>query len=378
MKRLKIALVAPIEESVPPVRYGGTEFVVYTLAEELHRQGHDVTLFASGDSRVSCKLVPVVPRAIGSNKSKRLREALTYQTLAKLPQYINGQGFDIIHNHLTNGWQTLLFKALFTVPIVTTTHFMLEGECEQIMYSQFKDAPYISISASQRTPLPDLNYVATIHHGLNLEPFHFQPNPDTYLAFLGRFSPDKGPVDAIEVAKRSGCKLLMAGKINDFEREYYETAVKPLIDNRQIVNIGEVNLPGKVELLRNAAALLSPVHLHESFGLVNIEAMAVGTPVIATDRGSLPEIVRHGKTGFICSSIDKMVEAVQKISTIDRAACRRHVEQNFTAEHMANQYVAIYRRLLQKPTQISRSLSLAQLQTRAGQARRKPATALAR
>jgi len=346
VKPLKIAVIAPFEESVPPAKYGGTEFAVYTLVEELHRQGHDVTLFASGDSRVSCKLIPIVPTAIGSGKGKRLREALTYQGLIKVAQYLQNSDFDVIHNHLTNGWQTLLFKDYFRAPVVTTTHFMLHSECEVAMYGQFKNLPYVSISNAQRRPLPNLNYVATIYHGLDLKPFHFNAEPGTYFAYLGRFSPDKGPVEAIQIAKRTGQRLLMAAKVNSFEREFYDTQIKPLIDGEQIVDLGEVDLPGKVELLRHAKALINPVRLFESFGLTNIEAMAVGTPVIALRSGALPEVVHDGTTGFLCNSIDEMVEAVSKLDTIDRAACRRHVEQHFTAETMARQYVEVYRRLI--------------------------------
>lgn len=346
MNKLKIAVIAPIEESVPPATYGGTEAVVYTLVEELHRQGHDVTLFASGDSRVSCRLVPIVPQAIGSKGSKRLREALTYQALFKVAQILSSERFDIIHNHVTSGWQTLMYKDAFLSPVVTTTHFMLNSECEATMYAQYKDMPYVSISNAQREPLPSLNYVATIYHGLNLKPFTFHPASGEYLAYLGRFSPEKGPAEAIEIAKRTGHKLIMAAKINNFERKYYETVLKPLIDGKQIVYIGEVDVPGKVKLLGGAKALINPVRLHESFGLTNIEAMAVGTPVIALNSGAIPEVVQDGLTGYVCTSIDEMVAAVSKIPDIERAVCRAHVEQNFTAKTMTKQYLAIYNQLI--------------------------------
>lgn len=346
MRKLKIAVIAPFEESVPPTTYGGTEAVVYTLVEELHRQGHEVTLFASGDSRVSCRLVPIIPKAIGSGGGKRLREAMTYQALFKVAQALSVEHFDVIHNHLTSGWQTLIFKDVFRAPVVTTMHFMLTDKCEATMYSQYKDMPYVSISNAQRVPLPDLNYVTTIHHGLNLKPFKLQVKPGDYLAFLGRFSPDKGPADAIEIAKRTGHKLIMAAKINNFERKYYEETLKSLIDGNQIVYIGEVDLPGKVKLLRGAKALINPVRLHESFGLTNIEAMAVGTPVIARSNGAIPEIVQDGTTGFVCNSVDEMVAAVAMIGNIKRTACREHVERHFTSEIMTEQYLAVYNQLI--------------------------------
>ena len=361
VKRLKIAVIAPFDESVPPAKYGGTEAVVHTLVEELHRQGHDVTLFASGDSKVSCRLVSIVPRATGSGKNRRFREALTYEGLVKVAQHLRTERFDIIHNHLSSGWQALLFKDWFHAPIVTTTHGMLTMESEAAMYRRFKDSPFVSISNAQRVPLPELNYVATVYHGLDLTPFTYSATGGSYLAFLGRFVPGKGPVEAIEVARRTGKKLIMAAKIDDFEREYYETSIKPHIDGKQIVFLGEVDLPGKVELLRNAAALINPVRMYESFGLTNIEAMAVGTPVIGLRSGSLPEIIDHEKTGYLCNTVDEMVEAVGNIQAIDRAVCRKHVEEHFTAERMANDYVAIYRRLAEQYEQQRRVHVLSKL-----------------
>lgn len=337
---MKIALLAPIEESVPPKKYGGVETVVYNLAEELHAQGHDVTVFASGDSKVSCKLVPLVDKAIGSGISKRIREAMTYEALVKASGLIAKGDFDIIHNHA--GWQALIFKDLFKKPILTTIHWTLDNECENEMYGHFKDMPFVSISDSQRIHRPDLNYVATVYHGLSPELFKFNATPQDYLAFLGRFSPTKGPVEAIKVAQKTGQKLIMAAKINSFERKYFETEIQPQIDGDQIQYIGEIDRMGTIELLGNARALLSPIQWDEPFGLTNIEAMACGTPVISMSRGSLPEVVIDKKTGFLCKNEKELIKSVGLINTIDRQACRDHVLRNFSNDRMAKNYVALY------------------------------------
>jgi len=341
---MRIALLAPVEESVPPKKYGGIETVVYNLAEELHKQGHDVTVFASGDSEVSCKLVPLVDKAIGSGISKRLREAKTYEALVKASQIIANGDFDIVHNHA--GWQALLLKDLFKKPIVTTIHWILDDACENEMYGHFKDMPFVSISDSQRIPRPDLNYVATVYHGLDPQKFRYNETPQNYLAFLGRFSPIKGPVEAIQVAKKTGQRLVMAAKINSFERKYFETEILPHIDGDQIQYIGEIDRNGTIDLLGNAKALLSPIQWDEPFGLTNIESMACGTPVIGMRRGSIPEIIIDKKTGFLCSNEDDLIKAVGLIDSIKRQDCRNHVLQNFTNDRMAKEYVALYEKII--------------------------------
>lgn len=340
---MKIALLAPFEERVPPKKYGGIEVVVHALAEELHRLGHDVTLFASGDSKISGRVIPIVPKAIGSGQSKRIREAKTYQGLVEVAKWLQKEKFDVLHNHV--GWQALLFKDFFPVPMLTTIHWVLDNPCENIMYGDLKDMPFVSISNNQRQARPDLNYVKTIYHGLDLAPFRYNPQPGSYLAFLGRFSPVKGPLEAIEIAKRTGNQLLMAAKINDFERKFYDAKIKPLVDGKQIQDIGEVDLRGKVKLLSGAKALLSPISWEEPFGLTNIEAMACGSPVIGMKRGALPEIIKHGKTGFLCKTVDEMVQRVADLDTIEREDCRKHVEKHFTATRMAQDYLALYKKL---------------------------------
>lgn len=341
---MKIALLAPFEERVPPRRYGGTEVVVYNLAAELDRMGHDVTVFASGDSKIAGRLVAVRPQPIGSGLRKRVREAMTYQGLAKVVEVLSKEKFDILHNHI--GWQALVFRDMFKLPMLTTLHWVLDNDCERTMYGFYKQMPFVSISNSQRKPLPDLNYKATIYHGLQLKKFIFSPKPADYLAFLGRFSPVKGPVEAIKIAKKTGMRLIMAAKINDFERDFYEDKIKPLIDGDQIVYIGEVNHAEKVKLLGGAKALLSPLLWAEPFGLTNAEALACGTPVIGTRRGSLPEIIKDGQVGFLRDTVDEMANCVTLLGQINRFECREYAEARFSAERMAGDYLRVYARTI--------------------------------
>lgn len=345
---MKIALLAPIAEKVPPPAYGGTEAVVYTLAEELHRRGHDVTLFASGDSEVSCKLVPIAEKAVGSGIDIATREALNLSAIAEAVGHIRKGKFDIVHNH--TGWHALLLKTLIPCPIVTTLHGALNDKMENAkrerrMYNEFRFQPYISISKSQRRGAPLLRYSATIYHGISTD---VKPSykPGKYLAFLGRFSPQKGPLDAIEIAKKTGNVLKMAGQVNEWERDYFEEKIKPHIDGKQIIFLGEVNHVERTKLLRGAKALLSPIHWDEPFGLVNVEAYACGTPVIARKRGSMPELIVHGKTGFLCRSVNEMIAAVGRLDKIDRYDCRKHVETKFSIDRMVSAHERLYKRLI--------------------------------
>jgi glycosyltransferase involved in cell wall biosynthesis len=355
---VRIALLAPFEEPVPPAKYGGTELVVYNLAEELVRMGHDVTLFASGDSTTSAKLVAgtkFAVRTLPESKNPRTRAALNYEGLAVAIKHIQSGKFDIVHNHA--GWQTLLFRGLIKCPIVTTLHGSLEEDTkrlriyfqnERYMYDYLKDLPFVSISDSQRKNLPQLNYVATVYNGIDISRFAFNDKPDDYLAFLGRIHPQKGPEFAISIAKMTGNKLIMGAKIDPDDEDFYVKKVKPHIDGKQITFLGEIGHDEKVELLRGARAVISPIRWDEPFGLVNIEAMAVGTPVITAQRGSIPEIVVNKVTGYTCNSLAQMVRRVGQIDNIKRKDCRDHVEKNFTSRKMAESYLAVYTELLKK------------------------------
>jgi glycosyltransferase involved in cell wall biosynthesis len=343
---LRIALLAPFEEPVPPKKYGGTELVVYNLTEELVALGHDVTLIASGDSTTSAKLAPAVDQAIrvlSRARNPKTRTALKYQGLANTLSIIMNGNFDILHNHY--GWELLMFKKLLKCPIITTLHGTLVDPTEQEMYSLYKDMSFVSISDSQRRHGPHLNYLGTVYNGIQVDRFKFNDKPQDYLAFLGRITPEKGPVYAIEIARKTNQRLIIGAKIDPVDKSYFEQIVEPLIDGDQIKFIGEVDHPAKVELLSNARALISPLQWDEPFGLVNIEALASGTPVISINRGSMPEIIETGKVGFLCSNIDEMINRVADIDTIDRRACRDHVEKNFTSQVMATQYSKIYNKL---------------------------------
>ena len=344
---MKIAVLAPFEEPVPPKKYGGTELVVYNLVEELVAIGHDVTLIASGDSTTTARLVPGVHRAIRvltKARNPQTRMALNYQGLANALTTIVTGDFDILHNHY--GWPLLMFEELLNCPVVTTLHGTLADPTEQEMYTRHSETPYISISDSQRRHGPHLNYVGTVYNGIQVERFKFNDQPKDYLAFLGRISPQKGPEYAIEIAKKTNQQLIIAAKIDPVDIGYYEQVVEPLIDGEQISFIGEVDHDGKVELLRNAKALISPLQWDEPFGIVNTEALACGTPVITINRGSMPEIIVDGKVGYLCSNIDEMIDRVADIASINRQACRDHAEQHFTARGMAEQYLGIYESLV--------------------------------
>jgi len=338
---MKIAQVSPLMESVPPKLYGGTERIVSYLTEELERQGHEVTLFASGDSRTSAELVASVPQALRLAKA---RDPTAYNVLQleKVRQRI--ANFDILHFH-TDHLHFPMLRSL-PVPAVTTLHGRLDLPELPVLFREFAEAPVVSISAHQRQPLA-ANFVATVPHGLprDLYPFSRMASGG-YLAFLGRICPDKGPVQAIEIARRAGAKLKIAAKVDKVDEAFFETEVRPLLAQPHVEFIGEIGEDKKGEFLGAAKALLFPIDWPEPFGLVMIEAMACGTPVIASRCGSVSEVVEHGVSGYIVDGFDEAVAAVAGIDSLDRASVRRCFEARFTAERMARNYVKLYERLL--------------------------------
>lgn len=348
-KRLKIAIVSPFEEPVPPKKYGGTERVVHNLTRELTDLGHKVTLFASGDSKTKANLVACVNRAVRVQPRARnpaIRQALNYNGLAKALSYINKGNFDIVHNHF--GWPMVLFDDLINAPLITTLHGSLADPAENYIHSRLKGAKFVSISNSQRKYAPNLKYVATVYNGINVSSFSFNNKPKDYLLFLGRIHPQKGPEYAIKIAKKVNKKLIIAAKIDPFEQNYFDKKIKPLIDGKQIVFVGEVAHRKKVKLIREAAAMISPIRWDEPFGITNIESLACGTPVITINRGSIPEILVDGVTGYNCRTVAQMTKRIADIDKIDRYACRAHVEENFTARHMAIGYLKVYQKLISK------------------------------
>jgi glycosyltransferase involved in cell wall biosynthesis len=338
---MRIAQVAPLYESVPPTLYGGTERVVSWLTEELVRLGHSVTLFASGDSLTTARLVP------GCKKALRLDSNCVDQLahhVVMLDQVFNEKdNFDLIHFHIDYLHFPLSRHA--QIPHVTTLHGRLDLPDLVPLYRHFRDMPVISISDAQRQPLPWANWQGTVHHGLPRKSFYLGDGAGKYLAFLGRTSPEKGLDQAIEIAKRSGMKLKIAAKIDRVDVQYFDSVIRPLLDHPLIEFIGEIGYPEKNAFLGNAAALLFPIRWREPFGLVMIEAMACGTPVIAYPLGSVPEVIQEGVTGFIVPDLMSAVEAVERIGEIDRRKCRWSFEQHFDAERMARNYLNIYQRL---------------------------------
>jgi glycosyltransferase involved in cell wall biosynthesis len=340
---MRIAQVAPLYESVPPTLYGGTERVVSYLTEELVRLGHEVTLFASGDSRTRAKLVPACPRALWHDGG--CKETLPHEV--RLLELVFGDvsRFDVIHFHT----DYLHFPLLRRHPCasVTTMHGRLHEPDLKPLLTEYAEAPLVSISDSQRRPVPGANWQATVYHGLPRDLHTFRDRPGDYLAFLGRISPEKRLDRAIAIARRAGMPLKVAAKIYPAERDYFSQAVEPLLKEAgpRVEFVGEVGGRDKDEFLGNAHALLFPIEWEEPFGLVMIEALACGTPVVAFRRGSVPEVIDDGVTGFVVGDEDEAVRAVGRVGELSRRECRRVFEARYDAARMARDYVAVYRRL---------------------------------
>ncbi|MCO5091196.1 glycosyltransferase family 4 protein [Bosea sp. (in: a-proteobacteria)] len=337
---MRIAQVAPLAEAVPPRLYGGTERVVSWLTEELVRQGQDVTLFASGDSRSSARLVRAVPEGL---RLAGIRDH-TPSTLTMLEEVRRrADEFDIIHFHI-DLLQFPLFRELFP-KCVTTLHGRLDLPDFHPLYRAFPEMPLVSISDDQRRPMPPVNWVSTIHHGLPEQLHRFRRGRGGYLAFLGRISPEKRPDRAIEIARRSRMPLKIAAKVDAVDRGYFEDTIRPLLDHPLVEFIGEIDDGRKGDFLGAAAALLFPIDWPEPFGLVMIEAMATGTPVIAWAAGSVPEVIDQGVSGIVVSSIEEAVEAAAEIHRLERGAVRECFDMRFTASRMAADYIETFENL---------------------------------
>jgi len=339
---MRIAQVAPLIESVPPHGYGGTERVVSYLTDELVRQGHAVTLFASGDSQTTAELIACAPRALRLDETvidPIAHEVLEIERVAALRDR-----FDVIHWHLDYFHFPLSRRV--RVPSVTTLHGRLDIPDLQPLYREFDDMPLVSISNDQRAPLPNANWVATIHHGMPVDEMTPRYEPGEYLVFLGRISPEKRADRAIEVAHKAGMPLKMAAKVDADDRPYFELVIKPMLEADHVDFMGEIGPDEKEELLGHARALLFPIEWSEPFGLVMIEAMACGTPVIAYRSGSVPEVITEGVSGFIVENIEESVAAVARLDELDRHAVRRSFEERFSVARMARDYLGVYERLI--------------------------------
>jgi glycosyltransferase involved in cell wall biosynthesis len=340
---MRIAQIAPLWERVPPPGYGGAELVVGLLTNELVARGHDVTLFASGDSIVTAKLDSVHPQAL--RLDARIKEPGIYEMLQLARVYERAEEFDIIHSHV--GCAALPYGSLTQTPTVHTLHGIFTPDNEK-MFVHAKAQPYVSISNAQREERLGLNYVATVYNGVDVSMHHFFPTADepAYLAFLGRMSPEKGPLHAIEIARATGIPLKMAGKVDPVDKEYFDREIRPHIDGEQIQFLGEADHFMKNNLMGRAIATLFPITWREPFGLVTIESMAAGTPVIAINLGAVREIIADGVSGYVCNTVAECTAAVSKIATISRSACREYVSQRFGVEQMTAGYEAVYHQIL--------------------------------
>jgi glycosyltransferase involved in cell wall biosynthesis len=335
---MRIAQIAPLAESVPPKLYGGTERVVSWLTEELVRLGHEVTLFASGDSLTNARLVPVWPRALRLSRPAPDVYAPYGVLLAAIAK--EAARFDVIHCH--TDWLHIPMLRCLDAPFLTTLHGRLDLSYIRTTMRSFSEAPFVSISHNQRTPLLDIHWLGTVYHGMPTNTLEACYEPDRYLAFLGRITPDKGPEAAIRLAKASGRSLRIAAKIPRAENHYFRERIAPMLDGGDVEFIGEVDDRAKGSFLGRAAALLFPIDWPEPFGLVMIEAMACGTPVIAMRRGSVPEIIENGVTGFVVDNEQEALAAISQLGTIDRRRVRAEFEKRFTVNRMARDYLHLY------------------------------------
>ncbi len=339
--RLRIAQIAPLYESCPPKLYGGTERVVSWLTEELVRQGHEVTLFASGDSRTNARLVSASPRALRLDWA--VKDPLAHH-MTMLGQVVEQEDqFDILHFH--TDYLHFPLTRLLSCPSITTLHGRQDLADLVPVYERFKNVPLVSISDAQRGPLPFANWRRTIHHGLPKDLLGMGQGKGGYLAFIGRISPEKRLDRAIEIARAVGMPLKVAAKVDNADKAYFERVISPLLDNPTVEFIGEIGDGQKSAFLGNAAALLFPIDWPEPFGLVMIEAMACGTPVLAFDCGSVREIIEPGISGAIVASVEEAVAQLPTVIGLDRRAVRREFERRFSVEMMASAYVALYERM---------------------------------
>jgi glycosyltransferase involved in cell wall biosynthesis len=344
---VRIAQVAPLHEAVPPKLYGGTERVVSFLTEELVALGHEVTLFASGDSRTAATLVPAWPHALRLDPA--IRDTIAPHMIMMEQVRRRAGEFDMIHFHM-DYWPFSLFSRQRT-PFLTTLHGRLDLPEIRPIFDRFPGVPLVSISDDQRRGLPHANFVRTVHHGLPAR--LLEPLPGIgrdYLAFLGRIAPEKGPDRAIRIARAAGIPLRIAAKVSETDRAYFDAVIQPMIAEGGVEMIGEISDAEKLAFLSGAIGLLMPIEWPEPFGLVMIEAMACGTPVIAFNRGSVPEIIENGMTGFIVANEDEAVLALSRLPEISHVVVRHRFEQRFTARRMAKDYVGVYRHLVEAPT----------------------------
>jgi glycosyltransferase involved in cell wall biosynthesis len=339
---MRIAQVAPLIESVPPRAYGGTERVVHYLTETLVEMGHQVTLFASGDSSTSARLIPVVDRALRLNAARP--DPVIWHTLMVDRVRALSDSFDVIHFHIDTLQMSMAEHC--RTPSLTTLHGRLDLPDLKPLYRHFNKHPLVSISNDQRKPLPWANWAETVHHGLPRNLYQFHPQPQDYFAFVGRISPEKRCDRAIEIAIACNTPLRIAAKVDSADSVYFEQKIEPMLDHPLVTFVGEINDEAKNDFIGNAKALLTPIDWPEPFGLVIIEALACGTPVIAYGHGAVPELIEHGRDGFVVHSQEEAIAAARRVEDIDRRACRASFERRFCSRVMAQNYLRLYRQLV--------------------------------
>lgn len=355
---MRIAMLAPISWPLPPAGYGPWELVAHNLTEQLVALGHDVTLFAAGGTKTSATLIETCPHALATwPEEERNREqafdpatghlegppdarVLEQLHIAQCMEQAAQGAFDVVHSHLHV--HALAFSRLIPCPLVTTLHGSAWVRSAHRAFLAYRDRPFVSISEAERQFLPQLNYVATVYNGIRLDHFPFEPVKDDYLLFAGRLAPEKGPAEAIQVARKCGRRLILAGMIEPQHQDYYDTQVKPHLDGKSVEYVGLLSQKELAPLYRKAAAVLFLINWCEPFGLVAVEAQASGTPIIATRFGALPEIIREGETGFVIDSVEDAVGATERLGALEPATCRRNAETRFSDAAMARGYVAAY------------------------------------
>jgi glycosyltransferase involved in cell wall biosynthesis len=350
---MRIAQIAPLQTATPPHAYGGTERVISNLTESLVKLGHEVTLFATGDSRTSARLVPGAAKP--ANFDPEI-EVNAYHLAMLKGVYEHADEFDIIHSHID--YLTLPFVGTTTTPTVVTLHGRSDRPELTRVYQTYGDADvnFVAISRSQRRAQPNLNWIATVHHGIDIRSYTYYPDPDNYLCFVGRISPEKRPERAIEIAKRVGLPLKIAAKIGPQDQEYFDSVVEPLLEDSSVDFLGQLDENSKRELIGHAMALLMPIDWPEPFGMVFIEALACGTPVLTCPIGAAPEVLTDGVTGYLRKTVDELVQAVYDLPHISRARCRRYAAERFDMRRMTMDYINVYSRLLGGGTLFRQSL----------------------
>ena len=338
---MRIGILGPISWRIPPRHYGGWELVTYNLVEGLVARGHQVTLFATADSETSARLLSVCPRPLSEDPGLSAR---MYESLHAALAFEHAGEFDLIHNHL--GCYPTCYSQVIPVPMITTLHGSAAEDHSRLIYSRYRDSFYVSVTDAERQLAPELNYVATVHNGIDVGAFDLNPAPGSYLLVLGRMSPDKGIHSTIAVARRCGMRLILAGIVPRENEEYFETHVRPHLKPGVIDFIGPADHALKSRLLQGAYAFLHLITYHEAFGLTMVESMACGTPVVAVPMGSVTELVLNGETGFWADDVEEVCRVLPKVAELDRTRCRRWVEERFGVDQMVDRYVEVYEGVL--------------------------------